>query len=42
MRRSLVAESSCPVLLVRAGLRPGGLAPDDAGSTRYTWTIDRG
>ncbi len=44
-RATLVEEAVCPVLLVRGGPKPGGLAP--AGShTRFTWTIsvdrDRG
>jgi DNA-binding SARP family transcriptional activator len=37
--RSVVVERSrVPVLLVRRGLRPGGLAPA-AGRTRFTWTV---
>jgi hypothetical protein len=37
--RSAVAErAGIPVLLVRRGLRPGGLAPA-AGQTRFTWTV---
>jgi hypothetical protein len=29
-----------PTLLIRGGLRPGGLAPVD-GLTRFTWTLSR-
>jgi DNA-binding SARP family transcriptional activator len=37
-RRELVRRSPAPVLVVRKGLRPGGLAPA-ASQTRYTWTL---
>ena len=37
-RTALATESPAPVLLVRRGVRPGGLAPPD-GDTRFTWTI---
>jgi DNA-binding SARP family transcriptional activator len=37
--RSMLAERSpSPVLLVRRGLRPGGLAPPDS-YTRFTWSL---
>jgi len=37
--RSMLAERSrAPVLLVRRGLRPGGLAPPDS-YTRFTWSV---
>ena len=38
VRSALAAEARPPVLLVRRGLRPGGLAPPDS-RTRFTWTI---
>jgi len=34
----IATEAKCPVLLVRRGLRPGGLAPR-ASHTRFTWSI---
>jgi DNA-binding SARP family transcriptional activator len=37
-RTALAAARRCPTLLVRRGLRPGGLAPNDA-DTRFTWTV---
>ena len=37
-RRRLLARSSVPVLLVRAGLRPGGLAPERT-LTRFSWSL---
>jgi DNA-binding SARP family transcriptional activator len=37
-REALARGSSAPVLIVRRGLRPGGLAPL-ASITRFTWTI---
>jgi DNA-binding SARP family transcriptional activator len=37
-RRALVERSAVPVLLVRAGLRPGGLAPDET-LTRFSWSL---
>ena len=37
-RSSVVDRAAVPVLLVRRGLRPGGLAPE-AGRTRFTWTV---
>ena len=36
-RAQLVREAPCPVLLVRRGVRPGGLAPPGA-LTRFTWS----
>ena len=38
VRSSLVSQTQSPVLLVRAGLRPGGLAPREA-MTRFTWSL---
>jgi hypothetical protein len=38
MRRALVARAKAPVLLVHAGLRPGGLAPQGS-RTRFTWSL---
>jgi hypothetical protein len=37
-RRALVERSTVPVLLVRAGLRPGGLAPERT-LTRFSWSL---
>jgi hypothetical protein len=37
-RLAVARHALPPTLLVRAGLRPGGLAPD-ASLTRFTWTI---
>jgi DNA-binding SARP family transcriptional activator len=37
-RSSLVSQARPSVLLVRSGLRPGGLAPRDA-MTRFTWSL---
>jgi len=37
-RRTLALEASVPVLFVRRGPRPGGLAPR-AAVTRYTWSL---
>jgi len=37
-RTQLVREALCPVVLVRRGVRPGGLAPPGA-LTRFTWSI---
>jgi DNA-binding SARP family transcriptional activator len=36
-RRALFAAATQPLLIVHRGLRPGGLAPGEAG-TRFTWT----
>jgi DNA-binding SARP family transcriptional activator len=38
IRGALAAKADRPVLLVRRGLRPGGLAPR-ASLTRFTWTL---
>ena len=37
-RRMLVERSEIPVLLVRGGLRPGGLAPERT-LTRFSWSL---
>jgi DNA-binding SARP family transcriptional activator len=37
-RLEVAARAPTPVLLVRGGVRPGGLAPSES-LTRYTWTI---
>ena len=37
-RTQLVREARCPVVLVRRGVRPGGLAPPGA-LTRFTWSV---
>ena len=36
-RLEVAQRAPCPVLLVRRGLRPGGLAPPHA-LTRFTWS----
>ena len=36
--RSVLAASGQPTLLVRGGLRPGGLAPAK-DQTRFTWSL---
>jgi DNA-binding SARP family transcriptional activator len=36
--RSALAAAATPTLLVRRGLRPGGLAPPE-GLTRFTWSV---
>lgn len=38
VRETLAAEARPPVVLVRRGLRPGGLAPSES-LTRFTWTL---
>ena len=38
VRNALVSNASPPALLVRRGLRPGGLAPRES-LTRFTWTL---
>jgi hypothetical protein len=38
VRLRLAREATPPTLLVRRGLRPGGLAPS-ATLTRFTWSI---
>jgi DNA-binding SARP family transcriptional activator len=37
-RLAVATRALSPVLLVRGGVRPGGLAPNES-QTRYTWTI---
>jgi len=37
-RLTIAAEAVAPVLLVRRGLRPGGLAPPES-RTRFTWSL---
>jgi hypothetical protein len=36
-RTQLLRDAPCPVLVVRRGVRPGGLAPPEA-HTRFTWS----
>ena len=38
VRAALAADARAPALLVRRGLRPGGLAPRES-LTRFTWTL---
>ena len=38
VRSALAASAVSPALLVRRGLRPGGLAPRES-LTRFTWTL---
>jgi len=38
VRGALAVDARPPLLLVRRGLRPGGLAPRES-LTRFTWTI---
>ena len=38
VRETLAVEARPPVVLVKRGLRPGGLAPPE-GQTRFTWSI---
>ena len=40
VRTRLATSGDLPVLLVRRGVRPGGLAPGDS-DTRFTWTLAR-
>jgi hypothetical protein len=37
-RAALLRAAGAPVLLVRGGIRPGGLAPPGS-MTRFTWTL---
>jgi hypothetical protein len=37
-RLAVATRSPSPVLLVRGGVRPGGLAPNES-LTRFTWTM---
>jgi DNA-binding SARP family transcriptional activator len=41
MRSALARECPAPVLFVRRGVRPSGLAPGESG-TRYTWSLGPG
>jgi hypothetical protein len=38
VRAAVAADSGVPVLFVRRGLRPGGIAPAET-LTRFTWTL---
>jgi hypothetical protein len=38
VRETLAVEARPPVVLVKRGLRPGGLAPGES-RTRFTWSI---
>ena len=38
IREALAAQAQAPVVLVRRGLRPGGLAPGES-RTRFTWSL---
>jgi DNA-binding SARP family transcriptional activator len=38
VRATIASEARLPVLLVRRGIRPGGLAPDET-LTRFTWSL---
>ena len=38
VRAAIARDAGAPVLLVRRGLRPGGLAPGSS-LTRYTWSL---
>ena len=38
VRATIARDATPPVMLIRGGLRPGGLAPDHT-LTRFTWTI---
>jgi hypothetical protein len=40
-RRELADRTTIPLLFVRAGLRPGGLAPDHT-LTRFSWSLGDG
>jgi DNA-binding SARP family transcriptional activator len=40
-RQELVERTTVPLLLVRAGLKPGGLAPDHT-LTRFSWSLGEG
>jgi DNA-binding SARP family transcriptional activator len=39
-RLEVARRSRAPVLFVRGGVRPGGLAPNES-MTRYTWSLER-
>jgi DNA-binding SARP family transcriptional activator len=38
-RLAVARDGEAPTLLVRAGLRPGGLAPEQSSLTRFSWTL---
>ena len=40
VREALAVEARAPVVIVKRGLRPGGLAPRES-RTRFTWSIKR-
>ena len=37
-RLAIAREAACPTLLVRKGIKPGGIAPDKS-MTRFTWSL---
>jgi DNA-binding SARP family transcriptional activator len=37
-RRAIAHRASCPTMLIRKGVKPGGIAPAKA-STRFTWSL---
>ena len=37
-RLTIAREAACPTLLVRKGLKPGGIAPGQT-MTRFTWSL---
>jgi hypothetical protein len=37
-RTALATQTASPAILVRRGMRPGGLAPRES-ETRFTWTV---
>ena len=41
VRLALARDARPPTLIVRRGVRPGGIAPHD-GLTRYTWSLAEG
>jgi hypothetical protein len=41
VRTALATRGATPALLVRRGVRPGGLAPGET-DTRFTWTLAAG
>lgn len=40
VRRAVARKAAAPTLLIRLGLRPGGLAPPES-RTRFTWSLGR-
>jgi hypothetical protein len=34
----VLRDANAPIIVVRRGLRPGGLSPPE-GLTRYTWSL---